>query len=236
MNFVSLASSSKGNAYLVKCGEVAPLLIECGLSIKALREQLAFSLSGLAGCLISHSHGDHSKAVKDLIKAGVDIWTSSETADVLGIGGHYRHCSMTTGLVYGIADWKVVPFDLAHDVPTHGFLIGAPDGDELLFVPDTSYIRNRFENITILVIEANHAADILSTNIQSGALPSVVGHRVRRNHLELETVKKFILANGMEKTLREVHLIHLSAGNSDEERFRREIQELVGRPVYIAAS
>ena len=56
ITFTSLASSSKGNAYVIKAPGIAPLLIEAGIPIKSIREKLNFGLTGLAGCLISHEH------------------------------------------------------------------------------------------------------------------------------------------------------------------------------------
>jgi phosphoribosyl 1,2-cyclic phosphodiesterase len=206
-------------------------MIECGLPMKALREKLSFSLSGLAGCLISHCHGDHSKAANDLLKAGVDVWTSEETAEALEIRNHHRTNILMSDNQEYIGEWVVLPFDLHHDVPTHGFLIGDPRFEKLLFVPDTSYIRNRFEGVNIVAIECNYVADKLSHNIQSGAIPKAVGRRVRRNHMELNTVKNFLLANDLSRC-REVHLLHMSDGNSDEIKMIREIQEITGVPVY----
>lgn len=208
-------------------------MIECGIPMKALREKLNFSLSGLAGCLVSHEHGDHSKAAMDILKAGVDVWTSEETADALEIRNHHRTNILRAGNQESIGEWVVLPFDLHHDVPTHGFLIGAPNFEKLLFIPDTSYIRNRFENVNIIAIECNYVADKLSHNIQSGAIPKTVGRRVRRNHMALSTVKNFLIANDLSKC-REIHLLHLSDVNSDELEMVNEIQQTTGIPVYAA--
>jgi phosphoribosyl 1,2-cyclic phosphodiesterase len=201
--------------------------------MKALREKLNFSLSGLAGCLVSHEHGDHSKAAMDILKAGVDVWTSEETADALEIRNHHRTNILRAGNQENIGEWVVLPFDLHHDVPTHGFLIGAPNFEKLLFIPDTSYIRNRFEGVNIIAIECNYVADKLSHNIQSGAIPKTVGRRVRRNHMALSTVKNFLIANDLSKC-REIHLLHLSDVNSDELEMVNEIQQTTGIPVYAA--
>ena len=59
MEFKPIASSSRGNCYLVRSDGVPDLLIEAGISIKKIREALwrnGTSLSSLAGCLISHEH------------------------------------------------------------------------------------------------------------------------------------------------------------------------------------
>lgn len=238
MNFTPIVSSSKGNAYLIESEGIAPLLIECGIPMKQLQERLSFGLSNLAGCLISHQHGDHAKAVKDLLRASVDIWTSPETAEALGIAEHHR-----VGFLLSdeepepgkIGGWTVFPFDLAHDVPTHGFFIAAPDGDKLLFIPDTAYVRNRFEGVTILAIECNNIEEILSENIVKGHMPTSLGHRVRRSHMSLERVISMIKANDLSKC-RQIWLLHLSDANSNEELMRRKVQETVGVPVYVASA
>ena len=53
------------------------------------------------------------------------------------------------------------------------------------------------------------------------------------SHFSLENVKDFLRANDLSR-VQEVWLLHLSDGNSDAERFKKEIMEVVGRPVYIA--
>lgn len=235
MNFKPIGSSSKGNCYLVESEGIAPLILEAGIPIKAIREKLNFSLSGLAGCLVSHEHGDHSKAAKDLLKAGVDVWTSEETAEAMKLRSHHRMNILRAGTQESIGEWVVLPFDLHHDVPTHGFLIGAPNFEKLLFIPDTSYIRNRFDGVNIVAIECNYIADRLSQNIQSGAIPKVVGRRVRRNHMSLDTVVGMLKANDLSKC-REIWLLHLSDANSDELEMRKRVQEETGVATYIASA
>lgn len=234
MNFTPIASSSKGNAYLVSSPGAAPLLLEAGIPIKQLREKLNFGLSGLAGCLISHEHGDHSKAAKDILKASVDIFTSQETAEALGIKDHYRcHC-IESGAQFVVNGFWIAPFDLAHDVPCQGFFIQAPDGERLLFIGDTSYVRNRFEGINILCLECNNIEEVLSENIVSGKYPTSLGHRVRRNHMSLERAIQMLKSNDLSKC-RKIFLLHLSESNSDEARMVRTVQEQTGIPCQACA-
>lgn len=52
-----IASSSKGNAYLITDGR-STILIECGLPIKELKRRTNFKVpSNIDACLISHEHG-----------------------------------------------------------------------------------------------------------------------------------------------------------------------------------
>ena len=87
MEIRSLASSSKGNCYRVTDGN-APLLLECGIPIKDIQRGLDFGLSEIQGCLISHEHKDHAKALKDLSSRGIDIFASSGTLNTFNISWH----------------------------------------------------------------------------------------------------------------------------------------------------
>ena len=236
MRFTSLASSSKGNAYLVQADGVAPLLLEAGLPIKKLREGLNFGLSGLAGCLVSHEHLDHAKAVKDLLKGSVDCYMSAGTAKALEVVGHYRvHRLTALRPIFACPSkmWQVTPFALKHDAAEPlGFIVSHKD-DRLLFIPDTAYVRNRFEGITILAIECNHVGEILSENIRSGGVPAVAGSRVRHNHMSLGTLIDMIKANDLSQC-RQIHLLHLSDANSDEAQMIKEVQAATGVPTYAA--
>jgi phosphoribosyl 1,2-cyclic phosphodiesterase len=57
--------------------------------------------------------------------------------------------------------------------------------------------------------------------------------RILKSHFSLKNVKKFLLANDLSR-VKEIWLIHLSDGNSDAELFKREIQELTGKMVFVA--
>ena len=62
MDIKVLASGSSGNCYYVSDGD-SPVLIECGLPWKQIQQGINFRTSELAGCLVSHEHQDHCKAV-----------------------------------------------------------------------------------------------------------------------------------------------------------------------------
>lgn len=224
-----LASSSSGNAYLI--GGRSPLLLDCGLPFRQLQMATGYQLTSLAGCLLSHEHKDHSKAAKDLMGAGVDLYTSRGTADTLGLGHHRLHI-IQTRQQFQVGDWTVLPFETQHDAKEPlGFLL-ATGGEKILYATDTFYIRYRFRGLTRILLEVNYAQDILDANVERGLSPAH-RRRVMRSHMSLETAKDFFRANDLSK-VREIWLCHLSDGNSDAERFKREIQALTGKPVYIA--
>lgn len=61
----------------------------------------------------------------------------------------------------------------------------------------------------------------------------VMRQRVIENHMSLDRVKAMLSANDLSR-VEEIWLLHLSDGNADAERFRKEIFWLTGRKVYVA--
>lgn len=232
INITSLASSSRGNAHLVTDG-VTPLLLDCGLPFKELLRRSDFGLTGLAGVLVTHEHKDHSKAVTDLMKAGIDVYLTAGTAEALGIE-HHRLGVIQAKKQLKIGSWTILPFDIEHDAQEPvGFLLANQTGDKLLYATDTYYVRYKFPGLTHIMVECNYAEDILQANLEAGAVPVAHRNRLLKSHFSLENVKAFLKANDLSK-VQEIYLIHLSEGNSDAARFKAEIQRLAGKPVYVA--
>jgi phosphoribosyl 1,2-cyclic phosphodiesterase len=226
-----LASSSEGNAYLIQDGR-SPLLLDCGLPVAQLKQATGYRLTGLAGCLITHEHMDHAKAAPDLMRAGINCYMSAGTAEALGLNGH-RVMVVKALEQFTLGAWTVLPFEAIHDAREPlGFLL-ATRGAKLLYLTDSAYCKYRFNGLTHILIECNHSWDILQANVESGAVPAEMKKRIIRSHMSLDTVKDFFRANDLSQ-VRDIHLIHLSDGNSDAERFKSEIQALTGKPVYVA--
>lgn len=233
MEFTAHASGSAGNLYEVTAPGHPPLLIEAGVPFKALQRSVKFRVSQLAGALIGHSHGDHSQSVPKLLAAGVDCYMSVETASELGVKGHHRVRPVFAEHQFTVGPWAVVPLELTHDVPCLGFLVASKAGERLLYVSDTAYCKYRFDHLSILAIEANYSRGILDRLVEQGTLDRHHAARVVRNHMSIEHAAQLLVANDL-TSAREVHLLHLSGGNSHADEFKAQIERLVGLPVYIA--
>ncbi|HHX82632.1 MAG TPA: MBL fold metallo-hydrolase [Pseudomonadaceae bacterium] len=231
IEITALASGSTGNAYRVSDGQT-PLLLEAGIPIKAIMRGLGYKLSEIQAVLVSHSHMDHAKAAGDVLKAGIEVYMSQPTADALGATGHRVRILEPRAQVQ-IGSWAVLPFETQHDCPgSMGFLLASGD-QKLVYITDSYYVRWRFNSLTHVMVECNYSDDILSANVAAGVVPAVLRDRLLQSHFSLEHVKDFLRANDLSR-LEEVWLLHLSDGNSDAERFKREIMQLTGRPVYVA--
>lgn len=234
INFKSYASSSGGNLYTVKDGGKT-LVIECGVRFKTLQQALGFSLSSVSGVLVSHNHQDHAASIQDVLRAGAPCYMSRGTAEALGVERHHRVHQLKALEQVRIDGWTVLPFDTVHDSEEPlGFLIVSPDGEKLLFATDTAYVPYRFNGLNVIAIEANYSLDIIRQNVAAGSIPLGHKNRVIRSHMSIERVLDMLRANDL-RQVREIHLLHLSDGNSDAEAFRRQVQEATGKPVYVAA-
>lgn len=231
MDITILASSSRGNCYLVTDGG-APLLLECGIRFQDIRQGIGFGLSQLAGCLVTHEHGDHARAIADVMKAGVDVYASAGTFQALGVTGHRAHPVKAMQQVR-IGKWAVLPFDTVHDAEEPlGFLVAGPTG-KLLYVTDSGYCKYKFQGLTHVLIEANHSVELLRQGVANGTIPVAHKNRVMRNHMSLETCLGVLKANDLSQ-VREIHLIHLSDSNSDADGFKRAVAAATGKPVFVA--
>ena len=232
IEILPLASGSQGNCYRITDGRT-PLLLECGIPFREIQKGLHFRVSEVAVCLVSHEHQDHSKAVRDVMKAGIDCYMSQGTAEALGISGHRLHI-IKAKQQFRIGTWTILPFETQHDAAEPlGFLLANKTGEKLLYATDTYYIRYRFRGLTHIAVECNYSMDILRANIEAGLVEPALKKRILKSHFSLEHVKEFLKANDLSK-VQEIWLLHLSDGNSDVERFKREIQELTGKMVFIA--
>ncbi len=228
MEIKTLASGSTGNSYLID-GKPR-LLIEAGIPIRRIKEGLDFQLSTVAGCLCSHVHADHSKAAKDIMKAGIDVYASKETAEALGLSGHRLHV-VEAMRPFSVDTWRVLPFPVVHDVPALGFLI-AGEGSKIVYISDSAYSPYRFKNVSHYLIEVNYDRQTLRENLARGVIDSHLYKRLLRTHMGLETAVEMLKANDLSR-VEEVRVIHLSQGNANEERIKRVLMEATGKPVFI---
>ncbi|GHV35042.1 MBL fold metallo-hydrolase [Synergistales bacterium] len=174
---------------------------------------------------------DHSRAAADLMKQGIDVFASADTAKSRALTGHRLHTIEPFRSVR-IDGFEVTPFDVQHDVPNLGFIISTASGERLLYATDTYYVKYVFPALTCIMLECNFDGETLKRNVNDGRVPPELAKRLYKSHMSLETVARTLSAWDLSK-LRQVYLIHLSDDNSNEECMRRTIQALTGAEVYI---
>lgn len=228
IEFTAYASSSAGNLYTVSDGS-STLLLECGLPIFKIKKALNHKLHEVDTCLVTHEHGDHARAARYLLGVGVDVYCSAGTAKALEPISYFHHLHIVKALEqFRVGPWTILPFDVEHDAEEPlGFLI-INGTDRLLFAADTAYIRHRFAGLTMIALECNYSKQTMAPDI-----PLAHKLRVMRSHMSLDTVLGFLAANDL-GGVRQIHLLHMSDDNSNEELFKTKVQAATGIPVYVA--
>ena len=229
MKFEALASSSAGNAYVVSDKETH-ILLECGISHSKLQKLSGFSLSEFQGCIVSHEHKDHAKAVLELISRGMPVYMSEGTAEALETDSVNLIESMEQ---FNIGSFDIVPFATFHDAKEPlGFLVKSRvDGDVLAFATDTVNLRYKFPGLNILAIEANYDKAILE---RCERMPEKVRYRISNAHMEIDTLCDYLRSLDLSQC-REIHLLHLSDATSHEGHFINKVARAVPKGIEITA-
>jgi hypothetical protein len=221
VTFTAFASGSTGNLYSFEDGETA-ILIEAGLPYREI--QLALHRhdgrvpTDYQGCIVSHEHMDHARAIPDLKRRGVPVYLGSEAHAVT------------------IGTMKVSAFPLIHDVPCSGFrVISSVTKETLIFLTDTAISPFHFPDVNILAIETNFSEKMVGK--------CSLKERVFTAHMSLERAIKIMERSNLSKC-REIHLLHMSRKqcsscggfHADETRFIKEVQGMFSIPTYAASA
>lgn len=223
-----LGSNSSGNCYVLKSTDVT-VILECGINFMEVKKALNFNLKNVVACLMTHSHGDHSKYVKDFLKAGIPVYTSQETINQTKVQ-HHNWKPVEAGKLYNIPSFGAVkPFDVKHDVKCFGYLIRTLDGNTFAFITDTHYVDARLPGLTNLILECNFSDELIDEN----GTTTLVRNRVRTSHLSLDLCRDFLKKTDLSK-VNNIVLVHLSDKNSNAVQFQNEIAASTGKQVHIA--
>jgi phosphoribosyl 1,2-cyclic phosphodiesterase len=230
MELKILGSSSRGNCYLFD-SRSETLIVEAGIKLMEVKKAIGFNLSKVVGCLVSHRHNDHAGNVQEYVNAGITVLALQDVLTAKGIERNGNAIEFGKG--YKAGGFKILPFEVKHDVPCAAFMVEHPESGKILFITDTYACKYRFTGLSHILIEANYADDILTDNIINGRVPQVMRQRLITSHMEIETTKQILVTSDL-KNVRNIVLIHLSDGNSDERRFIEECKAVTGKKVVAA--
>ncbi|MGL5328954.1 MAG: MBL fold metallo-hydrolase [Peptostreptococcaceae bacterium] len=225
-----LGSSSRGNCYILSTKK-EDLIIECGIKYKEILSGLDYDLSKVVGCLVTHEHKDHCKAIEDIASNGINVYTSLGTVKEYFNGFDFiphRINHVKSKNPFKVGNFTIFPFNTHHDsVEPLGFLIHHQEIGTLLFLTDTYYCDYNFRNINHILVECNYSKELIGDDTLT------LRNRITTSHFELRNVIKFLKSNDLSK-VRNIVLLHLSNVNGDGKYFKEEVEKEIGLPVEIA--
>lgn len=225
MELKILGSNSDGNCYIFTDSNGFSLIVEAGVHIKEIQQDLDFDYSKVVCGVVSHSHGDHSKYVLSLFNMGINIFMSSGTAKALKINERF---SLIPDRAYQFEKYSVLPFIVEHDAPEpFGFVIYHEEMGHTLFVTDTYILHNNFHGLNNIIIEANYCENIIEQR------PIQHKDRVIENHMSIQTTLKTLDKMDLSQ-VNNIVLIHLSDGNSNSIEFKSKVEKHTCKTVHIA--
>lgn len=226
LKVINSGSSGNGYALISDAGEI--LLLECGVKGIDMKRAIDFQVGNVVGCLLTHSHKDHSGRIKDYMNSGINVCTSEEVSvDILDVTGEAT-IQLQRMHEKKLGNFKVIPFQVPHnETECDGWLITHKELGRLLFITDAEYCPYDFSKteITHAMIECNYSEDYIDNDAEN------LSH-VLRGHMELQTCKRLIQTIN-NPSLISIGLLHLSGGNSHQERFREEVKNLVDCDVNV---
>jgi phosphoribosyl 1,2-cyclic phosphodiesterase len=236
-------SNSSGNSYLLQSNDGNTLIIELGVNFDQIKKALNFKLINVCGALVTHSHRDHCRSVREAIKMGINIYGTQAEFNAMDLidfilrrrgGTHHRINFIKEKKPFNVGPFKILAFSIEHDTPEPvGYLINHEECGNLLFLTDTYYCKYKFQNLNNIIIECNYSDEIINENLASGILNSFLRDRIYESHLSLKNCKGILSATDL-KDVENIVLIHLSASNSDSELFKDEIIKHTGKIVNVA--
>ncbi len=244
LEMITLASSSKGNAVLVRTRRTN-ILVDAGISAKRIKQSLAqvgLSPAQLDAVFITHEHSDHISGLAQLLKQyELPVYTAKRTWAALGeVGIQYARYFQELQPRQQIGDLEVERFAISHDaVEPYGYCFNN-NSVRGAVCTDLGYITQAVESMLqdteLLVLEANHDPE----KLRQGPYAPYLKHRIlgSRGHLANVETGRLLSRLYKGKPL-QVILAHRSETNNTEElveqTISRELKEqgIIGSPATI---
>jgi phosphoribosyl 1,2-cyclic phosphodiesterase len=216
MRVTILASGSSGNVVLLQTAETS-VLIDIGLTAKRINGHLTtrgVEANSLAGVLLTHEHGDHTKGLRVFCaNSSVPVFTNPLTADSLKRSGVVANWNLfASGAEFQIGDLRVLPFSVPHDAADPVGFVFRHAESSFAVLTDLGYatkqVVNCVQGVSALLIETNHDETMLQNDTKR---PWAVKQRILSRHGHLSNVAAAdIVANVATPQLSHVLLGHIS--------------------------
>ena len=232
-----LGSGSAGNTTLLQHGGTR-VLIDVGLSCRETARRLGaigVAPESVTAAVITHAHGDHTRgAARFSRRYQVPVHATAATRAVLADTDVWSWGGLSCNVPTEIGSFGITPFEVSHDADaeTVAFHIETAAG-AIGFATDvgvtTAALRSRFRRCRLLVMESNHATDLLRVGPYTASTKARIAGE--RGHLSNEALARFVRED-LGASVECLVLAHLSRVNNLPEIAAmtcREALEAAGR-------
>ncbi|MCA1808997.1 MAG: MBL fold metallo-hydrolase [Kiritimatiellia bacterium] len=213
-----LASGSSGNCIYLEQGRTK-LLIDAGLSGRETARrlgQIGVALGDVGALCLTHEHGDHVLGLGVLHQRhNLRLFANLGTIEALRCDvrrARYQWNVFSTGAPFLLDDLNIEPFAVSHDAGEPVGFVVTGGGRRVGVVTDigmpTHLVREKLRGCHVVVLEANHDEQMLTTARRPWHLKQRV--RGRLGHLSNRHAAE-MLAEIAGETLQQVFLAHISA-------------------------
>jgi phosphoribosyl 1,2-cyclic phosphodiesterase len=224
LRFASLGSGSRGNSLLIELNETL-LMVDCGLSLKAVEERLRVlgrTPLDVTALLVTHEHADHIQGVARFARRyNTPVWMTPGTGSTAATTGISRRHTLNCHRELEIGEITVQPFPVPHDAREPCQFAFAGAGRRLGVLSDTghitSHITERLAGCDALALEANHDLEAL----RRGPYPASVKQRVASSLGHLNNTQAAQLVETVNHPeLQWVVALHISEQNNSHDTVR----------------
>lgn len=207
------------------------LILEAGCKLMEVKKALHWQLSKVVGCAVSHEHNDHAGYAAEYAAAGIKVLALPAVQQEKGI--KRNAIAVELGKAYKMGSFVLQPFEVMHDVPCVGYMVKQQELGKLVFFTDTFACKYRFKGVSTYMVEANYCDELLEANIEAGKVPMLLRNRLMTSHMELHNTIGFLRSSDL-SSVRNIVLVHLSAGNAEAARFEEAVMAATGLPAVAA--
>lgn len=228
MRVVVLASGSEGNSTYIETNEIK-LLIDLGKNTKYIKlklESIGVNPEDINYILISHTHKDHTSALKTFVnRYKTTVLLSQEMFYDLEEIKEYENIMIYDDDLY-LKDLTIRTIKSSHDAPDARNFVLESCGKSVVYVTDTGYVNRKYfeilKNRDFYLFESNHDIEMLL----NGPYPKWLKTRVVGSYGHLSNKdSSFYLSKLIGDNTKKIVLMHLSHVNNTEEKALEMIHE-----------
>ena len=193
MELLTISTGSKGNVYRLTSANGKMCILDCGIKYRDITKHIE-TFMNLDFVFTSHSHIDHSLALKDFELSGCECIS-------------YKNIISKQKIEVG--QWTLLPFQVAHNDLNYGVIIyDNYEKKKIVYATDFSAMP-KIKNVDHWIYEINYDNFTVNKMIENGYTDFAHLHHNLNFHNSLESALEYFEEVGKVETLITCHLSNI---------------------------